>query len=288
MLRMKPSLSLFFSISLLLSAVSCGYHPPETAEVYDPKNNPDHRLDLTSEDKITELYQAMKDIHEVFTRCNVPYFADSGTLLGAVRNKGIIPWDDDHDLGVLSQDIPKILVLRPLLDELGYVINDVFFGYKIKRKNELEATVDIFKMQERDGKISYAHGSWGTREVIDPVTGESKKRNIFINRNELYPLKLIDFGPLKVFAPNNPTLYLNAYYRNWQNVAFTYGHSGQRKFKVDLNIHTQFRAPAPLHPETLEPIDITARLKDRVPSDLKCPDLKRDTGHHFPFFFDGV
>jgi hypothetical protein len=45
---------------------------------------------------------------EALTSCKIKYYIDAGTLLGVYRDDGFIPWDDDFDFAVLSQDITTI------------------------------------------------------------------------------------------------------------------------------------------------------------------------------------
>lgn len=50
-----------------------------------------------------------KTIAEVLERNNIPYMITFGTLLGAVRHKGFIPWDDDFDMFLFDESYDKAM-----------------------------------------------------------------------------------------------------------------------------------------------------------------------------------
>lgn len=84
------------------------------------------RCDFTVSSEMKRFWAAgmmiLADIEKICNKYGLTYYADFGTLLGAVRHKGFVPWDDDIDICLVRSDYDKLL--RALRTELpdNYVI----------------------------------------------------------------------------------------------------------------------------------------------------------------------
>lgn len=71
------------------------------------------------------LMDILKHIDEFCTKEGITYYAAYGTMLGAVRHNGFIPWDDDIDLVMKRNDYERFIQLFPSDRELDICITNV-------------------------------------------------------------------------------------------------------------------------------------------------------------------
>jgi hypothetical protein len=88
---------------------------------------------------------------DLLTRRGIPYWIDFGTLLGAVRDGGFIPWDSDADLGVDIRDWPRVLDLLPEFERAGFFYWQRPDGGSFASSPQNLTHLDIYYWEERSG-----------------------------------------------------------------------------------------------------------------------------------------
>ena len=53
--------------------------------------------------------ESLEQVDKICKRHNITYFGYYGTLLGAVRHGGFIPWDDDMDIAMFRKDYNRFI-----------------------------------------------------------------------------------------------------------------------------------------------------------------------------------
>ena len=95
-----------------------------------------------------EMLQVLKDFAEICAKHDIKWWLCSGTLLGAARHGGFIPWDDDIDVNMLEDDYKKLkkILINLESDEYFFQCTETdpeyvnVFGKFRKKKNPVVTT----------------------------------------------------------------------------------------------------------------------------------------------------
>lgn len=102
-----------------------------------------------------KLLEALRELKDICDTHGIEYWLDAGSLLGAIRHGGFIPWDDDIDICMTRKDFNKFISISEMfLDKEKYFLqtakNDKFYktiqipcklrvkGTEIIEKSEME------------------------------------------------------------------------------------------------------------------------------------------------------
>lgn len=120
---------------------------------------------------------------EICKKNNIKFFADAGTLLGAIRHKGFIPWDDDIDLAMFRSDFEKLLkhvneFEKPFFLQSFYTEKGYYRGHAQFRNSN---TTAILKNEEKY-HFKFNQGIFIDIFILDAVPDDLK----LLNKEEKY------------------------------------------------------------------------------------------------------
>lgn len=81
-----------------------------------------------------EMLRLLNVIDEICVEYKLKYWIDGGTLIGAVRHGGFIPWDDDIDISMLKPDY--LILIRELENRTSLVNAKEYLWYSGNNKNQ--------------------------------------------------------------------------------------------------------------------------------------------------------
>lgn len=135
------------------------FNQEELRARFNPEGSPLRRQQLV-------MLEMVKVLDTICKKYDIPYFLYGGTLLGAIRHNGFIPWDDDLDVAMMRKDYKRLIKVLP--DELP--------AHIVLQTNDTDKNYFFFVGKLRDKRSFLDEGGF------DSVF---KERGIFI---DIFPL----------------------------------------------------------------------------------------------------
>ena len=233
-----------------------------------------------------------------FCRKNhINYMLDYGTLLGAVRHGGYIPWDDDIDISMLREDYDKLMKLSSKMDSrykfycyetdkdccitYGKVLDTRTILYEPNKENGTKTSVfiDVFVYDNKPNDIEYAKKSY-KQYIKYKRLNDLQMYSSFYNKKRIkynfirYPFHLfLQIFPKRYFVKRNIKIH-----KKYANIDTGYiapsGHLCKKELAQDL-IEMEFEGY-----KFLVPREYDLWLKLIFGDYMKLPPVEKRVSHH--------
>lgn len=145
------------------------------------------------------LLTLLKEFDTICRKHGITYYLEGGSLLGAVRHKGFLPWDDDIDLSITRENFQKLLAVidEELSENRELYCYERFPNYlrdTVKYTN-LDTTV-LFRNHILDGNAAGQHIDLF---ILDPVPADKKAQEEYKKNATIYSELL---SPVYVLCPD--------------------------------------------------------------------------------------
>jgi len=147
-----------------------------------------------------KLFEILTFIDDVCKKENIPYFLDGGTEIGALREKDFIPWDDDADIQVMTEDWPRFkAAISKYLPDYYHILEPIdfaphFYDFSIRIFD------DRYLLREEKEEEKY-YQNLQNRVGVDIFLFSKTSKNAFSRRFMMLKAKILyGFGMSKRFA----------------------------------------------------------------------------------------